>query len=44
MQSLGRDNPVDLFLPTPDDVSTICFTSGTTGEGVLMVQLVQLII
>ncbi|XP_072038963.1 long-chain-fatty-acid--CoA ligase 1-like isoform X2 [Amphiura filiformis] len=28
---LGKENPTDLVLPKPDDLCTICFTSGTTG-------------
>lgn len=27
----GKDNPVEPNLPTPDDVCTLCYTSGTTG-------------
>lgn len=30
-QAKGREKPVDLVLPAPDDLCTICFTSGTTG-------------
>jgi acyl-CoA synthetase (AMP-forming)/AMP-acid ligase II len=29
---LGADNPCDAVPPSPDDLSTIMYTSGTTGE------------
>ena len=35
-QQLGRENPVDVTPPTPDDIATICYTSGTTGEELVM--------
>jgi hypothetical protein len=31
-QTMGRENPVDIVLPKPESVATICYTSGTTGK------------
>lgn len=31
-QKLGRTCPVELLKPSPDDLFTVCFTSGTTGR------------
>ena len=30
--TIGRENPVDLVLPKPESIASICYTSGTTGE------------
>ncbi|XP_046369952.1 long-chain-fatty-acid--CoA ligase 5-like [Haliotis rufescens] len=32
IEKLGRENPKDLVLPTPSDLATVCYTSGTTGD------------
>ena len=40
-QTTGRENPVELLLPTPDSVSTICYTSGTTGKECQPVKVVE---
>ena len=32
LQKLGRDHPLDLQPASPKDLSTICYTSGTTGQ------------
>ncbi|KAF9586695.1 hypothetical protein BGW38_008618 [Lunasporangiospora selenospora] len=31
IETNGRDNPAPANPPTPDDIATICYTSGTTG-------------
>lgn len=32
LQALGRKSPLQAIPPRPDDVATICYTSGTTGN------------
>ncbi|ESO84095.1 hypothetical protein LOTGIDRAFT_211040 [Lottia gigantea] len=32
IQENGKSHPVDPVLPKPDDLATICYTSGTTGD------------
>ncbi|XP_077999340.1 long-chain-fatty-acid--CoA ligase 1-like [Glandiceps talaboti] len=32
IEKLGKENPQDLVPPKPEDVFTICYTSGTTGN------------
>lgn len=32
LQQLGRDHPLDPQPASPEDLSTICYTSGTTGQ------------
>ena len=31
LQKLGKENPIEPQPPSPDDLATICYTSGTTG-------------
>ncbi|OMH85669.1 Long chain acyl-CoA synthetase 7, peroxisomal [Zancudomyces culisetae] len=32
VKELGRENPIPHFPPKPEDVYTLCYTSGTTGD------------
>jgi long-chain acyl-CoA synthetase len=32
LENLGRQKPMKHIPPKPDDVATICYTSGTTGN------------
>ena len=32
LENIGEQSPVKDILPSPDDLATICYTSGTTGN------------